>query len=92
MSLGVRVSTVSRDQAAAGVCGGQLRWCDKRRQHPTSQKKKKKSTECVCVVRDVLGFVVPVKGSACGHTSGKALDSQLSEVGDGREIGSHDGQ
>lgn len=40
----------------------------------------------------MLEFVVPVKGSACGHASGKAFDSQLSEVGDGREIGSHDGQ
>lgn len=51
-----------------------------------------KSTECVCVLRNVLEFVVPVKSSACGHASGKALDSQLSEVGDSREIGSHDGQ
>lgn len=51
-----------------------------------------KSAERVCVFRNMLEFVVPVKGSACGHASGKAFDSQLSEVGDGREIGSHDGQ
>lgn len=51
-----------------------------------------KPAECVCVFRNMLEFVVPVKGSACGHASGKAFDSLLSEVGDGREIGSHDGQ
>lgn len=38
---------------------------------------------CVCVV--------PVKGSACGHTPGKASNTMLSEVWDGGEVGGHDG-
>lgn len=39
----------------------------------------------------VLVCVLPVEGSTGGHTPGKALDPQLSEIGDGGEVGSHDG-
>lgn len=41
--------------------------------------------------RSVLVCVLPVEGGAGGNTPGKALDTQLSEVGDGGEVGSHDG-
>lgn len=43
------------------------------------------SKVCVCV------FVVPVERSAGGHTPGEALDSQLSEIRHGGEVGGHDG-
>lgn len=46
---------------------------------------------CVCVSKCMLVCVLPVEGSAGGHTPGKALDSQLSEVGDDGKVGSHDG-
>lgn len=83
-------SVASLQRLGCRVCGELLRCCHQR--CPPLQSTPDTSLLSVPVVRSMFGFVIPVKGCACCHTPGKAFDSQLSEVGDGREIGSHDGQ
>lgn len=55
------------------------------------QGKAKNPLDLLSVCGGVIVCVVPVEGGAGGHAPGKALDSQLSEVGDGGEVSSHDG-